>query len=289
VVSNEGEIVVGTATGNLYWAGSGAWTIPADYPVGYQAFYCMKYEITQGQYADFLNMLDPPVAATYFPNLYNASRHTITYTNDEYTADAPDRACNYIDNERIYVYLDWAGLRPMSELEFEKLCRGVRAPLANEYVWGTTAYLAQTNQAGTDGSGTETATPTNANVHINTAAFNGPVRAGVFARADSTRELAGAGYYGVLDLGGNMLELVININVVNGRNFTDTYGDGSEYTARPATWPWPTSSTPVGGRGGHVGGSAGLLRTSDRATVATAWLYLTAHGYYGGRGVRTAP
>ena len=30
-----------------------------DYPTGYKAFYCMKYEISQGQYADFLNTLTP--------------------------------------------------------------------------------------------------------------------------------------------------------------------------------------------------------------------------------------
>jgi len=32
-------------------------TIPGAFPKGYNAFYCMKYEITQGQYTEFLNML----------------------------------------------------------------------------------------------------------------------------------------------------------------------------------------------------------------------------------------
>ena len=40
--------------------------IPAAYPKGYNAFYMMKYEISQGQYADFLNFLDPGMAPTRF-------------------------------------------------------------------------------------------------------------------------------------------------------------------------------------------------------------------------------
>ena len=34
-----------------------------EYPTGYEAFYFMKYPLTQGQYADFLNSLPPDVAA----------------------------------------------------------------------------------------------------------------------------------------------------------------------------------------------------------------------------------
>ncbi|MDD4203378.1 MAG: hypothetical protein PHQ52_07920, partial [Candidatus Omnitrophica bacterium] len=32
-------------------------TLPANFPKGYNAFYCMKYELTQSQYRDFLNTL----------------------------------------------------------------------------------------------------------------------------------------------------------------------------------------------------------------------------------------
>jgi hypothetical protein len=38
-------------------------TLKDDYPTGYDAVYCMKYDITQGQYTDFLNSLPPDVAA----------------------------------------------------------------------------------------------------------------------------------------------------------------------------------------------------------------------------------
>ncbi|MDA1086582.1 MAG: hypothetical protein O2901_06155 [Verrucomicrobia bacterium] len=82
LVSNEDAIAVGSVTGSLYYAGSGdLGPIPAAFPKGYQAIYCMKYEMTQGQYADFLNLLDPTIANTYYPNVYGSSRHTILLSN----------------------------------------------------------------------------------------------------------------------------------------------------------------------------------------------------------------
>ncbi len=40
----------------------------SEWPNGYKAFYCMKYEITQGQYADFLNCLtDTQRTKRYYP------------------------------------------------------------------------------------------------------------------------------------------------------------------------------------------------------------------------------
>ena len=41
----------------------GAMALNNDYPTGYEAFYCMKYDVTQGQYCDYLNALPPDVAA----------------------------------------------------------------------------------------------------------------------------------------------------------------------------------------------------------------------------------
>ncbi|MEI6972831.1 MAG: hypothetical protein WCL44_15105, partial [bacterium] len=51
------EVNVGTVS-----VGGGG-VLNDDYPTGYDAFYCMKYELTQGQYVDFLNSLPPDVAA----------------------------------------------------------------------------------------------------------------------------------------------------------------------------------------------------------------------------------
>ena len=113
--------------------GDGQGPIPAAFPKGYNAFYVMKYEISQGQYTDFLNFLDPGLAPTYFMNAYGSYRNTISRTGLLYTCDAPDRACDYLSWSDLAVYLKWAALRPMDELEFEKACRGPLYPVPNEY------------------------------------------------------------------------------------------------------------------------------------------------------------
>ncbi len=70
-VTNSSAINVGTNAGNLHYTGGGGdstGTVSAVFPNGFSGFYCMKYEITQGQYADFLNSLPPGYALARFPN-----------------------------------------------------------------------------------------------------------------------------------------------------------------------------------------------------------------------------
>ena len=47
------SIVIDNSTTTLSPGGGVSGTIPAEFPKGYQAFYCMKYEISQQQYVDF--------------------------------------------------------------------------------------------------------------------------------------------------------------------------------------------------------------------------------------------
>lgn len=61
-VSSEAAITMGKKDGNLcyakhFYCDQFFGTIPNEFPKGYNAFWCMKYEITQGQYVDFLNSL----------------------------------------------------------------------------------------------------------------------------------------------------------------------------------------------------------------------------------------
>jgi len=70
-ITNENAITVGTANDNLYYpsstyGGDQNGPIPAAFPKGYNAFYCMKYEISQGQYVDFLNTLTSTQDATRY-------------------------------------------------------------------------------------------------------------------------------------------------------------------------------------------------------------------------------
>ncbi len=62
-----------------------------------------------------------------------------------------------------------------------------------------------------------------------------PVRPGIFATADSGRVAAGASYWGIMDLSGNLREQVISAGHVNGRGFRGTHGAGM--VELPADWP----------------------------------------------------
>ena len=293
-VTNSGTINIGTNTGDLYYTGGGGdgtGTVSELFPNGFSAFYCMKYEITQGQYADFLNSLPSGYALARFPNQYGNKRHTVRDKNNNsiYSADVQDRACNYLSWTDVSAYLDWAALRPMTELEFEKACRGPMTPVANEYAWGSRSAWSIDSYSGIDGSGTEIANPTNANCHYyfyswSDAARCGPTRVGIFARAGTTREEAGAGYYGVMELSGNVFEQTITIGNTEGRAFIGNHGDGDIQTA-PATWPL---STGIGDKGGaySYGGTAWYeIRVSDRARTTM----VGGRDYdRGGRGVRSA-
>ena len=58
-----------------------------------------------------------------------------------YTARLPFRTCNFLSWQDGYAYAGWAGLRPMTELEFEKACRGPLNPVPHEHAWGSTEMV----------------------------------------------------------------------------------------------------------------------------------------------------
>lgn len=290
-ITNEAEITVGTSAGNLYYAsttygGDRGTPIPAAFPKGYAAFYCMKYEITQGQYADFLNKLTATQAAARNPGA-STYRYTITGSYPAFSASAPDRACNWLGWEDGQAYADCAGLRPMTELEYEKACRGPATPVADEYAWGSGVLVQLTNEIGTVGSGTETPGPVNANSCYNDAAgIQGPTRAGIFATASSDRVEAGATYWGIMEMSGNLFERPVAVGTPASRVFTGAHGNGKlaiDGTVDVVNWP----TNGAGFRGGRWDMGSAFMRTSDRARAA----YETTGRFesYGWRGVRTAP
>jgi len=290
-ITSEAAITVGTNGLNYSGQGDQQGPIPAAYPKGYNGFYMMKYEISQGQYTDFLNFLDPGMAPNRFLNAYGSARNTISQTVLLYACDAPDRACNYIDWPDLITYLKWAALRPMDELEFEKACRGPLYPVPNEYPWGDTLLTYMTGFNGLDGSGTETAKPANANVNVG-GQIPGPVRVGIFATATSARRDAGAGYYGVMNLADNVYELVVTAGDTTGRAFINEPGDGNEWTSA-STWPNHPYDYGVGLRGGSYASGMSPSQVSDRSTALYYFNYypyvISRSGSVGGRGVRTAP
>jgi formylglycine-generating enzyme required for sulfatase activity len=279
--------------------------LPAVFPKGFTAFYAMKYEITQGQYADFLNLLTVAQAArrdiTGEAN-YSQFRGTIAGNYPLFSAAAADRACNFLSWMDGAAYADWAGLRPVTELEYEKAGRGNQAVVSDEYVWGNTFIIQQTGHSGVDGNGAETATPAGANANFE-AGISGPVRAGIYSATSSgSRADAGASFYGVMELSGNLWERTVTVGKASGRDFTGKHGDGIltttagfEGNATNVDWPGIDAVSARGITGGLGAGfrGGGWIDLAERLRLANrVYAPLPENGrtnQYGFRCVRTAP
>jgi len=252
--------------------GSDPRTLPdqATWPNGYKAFYCMKYSISQGQFAAFLTSVAsdlqsaaynkgryqglPGEARRYHPGLCNFNGYTIT-TNaaGRYVADSPDRSCNFLSFPDILSYTAWAGLRPPTNLEYEKSCRGPRAVARAEDAW----------------TGTTTAPA-----------------AGLLADGCVTAP-AGASYWGIRELALSGCVQEWPATVQNelptpthkkgaGCEFKGTHGDGTPEA--PTDWPW----TAFGDwHSGGIWGNKGFSDVANRSASArleTRWRWNAGRG-----------
>ena len=268
--------------------------LPAAYPKGYGAFYVMKYEISEGQYAAFLNTIPLAAALNRYPANYNTYRNRLNNNGpppDTYVAEREDRAQNYLSFRDLGAYMDWAALRPMTELEYEKICRGNAPSVQNEYAWGTnTITQAQTINTAPE-NGTETIfAPTGANACYGNYNFNGgdggqgPLRVGIFARpASNTRIGTGSAFYGVMEMSGNVRELCVEYRFTTydgtiGDGYVDTNGDYNEAS-------WPSTGLGFCYRGGSFLDATDRLRTSDRIYNGRSD-YTNRYREVGGRGIR---
>ncbi len=311
-------------------SGDGAVTahanIPAAFPKGYDAFYCMKYEISQSQYVSFLNLLDfnqqasrtavspaSAVGTLAMTDASNPNRNSIeiattgsistpaVYGNDlnanntfDESADGGDIACNYLSWNDLIAYLDWAALRPMTELEFEKAARGTNSAVLTEYPWGsTTINQAVTSAISNSGQASEVSTSTSDGL----SAYNGgsstslgPFRVGFAATSITGRTGAGASFYGILDLGGNVSEQVYWAGYYNGGRFGSSYtgvlGDGAINALGNAdATNWGTVSDSMV-RGGNWENAGQEVQVSDRTQIGLTSENTSRVRRTGGRGVR---
>lgn len=297
-VTGEGEINIGP-TANYLWAQLSFYvetsTLPAAFPKGYNAFYCMKYEISQGQYADFLNTLTATQDGTRFPNQNGNYRHTIGGSQGSRNASVPDRACNYLSWADGCAYADWACLRPMTELEFEKICRGPNAAVDNEFAWGNANVASDAYTLNNDGQPNETVSnaasdPTgNASYDATDGSINGPLRCGIFATGSSTRITAGASYYGVMEMTGNLWERPVTVANSTGRAFTGAHGDGAlDATGNADVSNWPgTDALGTGNLGNSWENPVVYLGMADR--TGAGYTRADRLNVFGWRGVRVAP
>ena len=305
--ANASSDLTGTTTASL----------ASGYPTGFNAFYAMKYEISQQQYVDFLNNLTytqqaartiaAPSSAAGTPALIasNANRNGIDIQTPGTSATVPavyacnlngngtynesddgqHIACNFLSWDDLVAYLDWAALRPMTELEYEKSCRGNQNPTANEFAWGNTSATALTGLSNASNM-SETASNTSSNIAYNNSFTSGPVRTGIFATSSTGRATSGSGYYGNMELTGNLWERVVTLGNATGRAFSGANGNGiltSGGAADVSGWP---GAGGTGWKGGSwLNATTNSATTSDRAQAANTNNNRVADA--GGRGVRT--
>lgn len=213
--------------------------IPASFPKGVQPYYMMKYEVTQGQYAAFLNSLEPEWAGRLSPHTtdkYYETRGSIRFEEGKYVAGSPNRPCNYITWDDGALFADWAALRPMTELEYVKAARGPSEPIAHEFPWNTDnkeglARLVDLDDELKLKDGLDESQLTDANRHR-----------------------FGASYYWVMDLAGSLWEKCVSIGHPIGRAYQGSHGDGVLTTDGTVNSDWPKGIREEGGYGYRGGG-----------------------------------
>lgn len=323
--------VTGAAADGYYYVSAGnpgefstgaAFTIPQDFPKGYNAFYAMKYEITEGEWVNFINSL-PTAEARAQRDITDTAhknsdvviqRNTISCSGAPLICitQRPYRPVSFLSWKDVTAFLDWAALRPMTELEFEKMARGPFVPVKGEYAWSTTQISAAATISGLAEEGDEIISDQGANANYDSSVLSGgdtvngpeyqsgPIRAGIFATSTSDRPTSGGGNFGNMELSGNLKEWVVSAGHLSGVAYTGVHGNGvltaaSGFEGNADVPGWPgldvdvsrgvTSSQGAGFRGGSWADSSARLRISDRQEASSA--ADNAAGTYGGRGVRS--
>ncbi len=320
--------------------------LPSGFPKGYDAFYCMKYEITQAQYVEFLNSLDRAqqqantnidVSQNDIPDNYvmgyanggngngifarNAIACPVSGNGTEdpiiFSTTYGEIPCSMLTWEMGLAYSDWAGLRPMTELEYEKACRGIFEPVLAEIATGRAANTSRNWGIvnGTFGEENEiifnyslsnqmpgypnhlskstiaTYTSTSSNM---TLKLHGPLRSGILAASnfnstdsytendEITRDRAGATMYGIMEMTGNLCEPAIFVGNENHRQFVGNNGNGeidANGTADVVDWPH-TFPFYRGGSWDHGSlNSTRAVSVSDRVTSIYGGIYGQRSGW----------
>ena len=299
--------------------------IPKSYPKGFDSFYCMKYEISQEQYVQFLNTLNysQQLNRTYFPKIYSnhyeinqngvkyengiyadLTKNPVFFFNDLNTGNMPhqdddgqSKACNFLTWADLCAYLDWSGLRPMTELEYEKICRGPNIPKKGEYAWGNDS-MTDAKSVLNNGLENELSTNTlNPNSGLaNRGSYdpfndNATMRCGFSSTNMSTRINSGNTFYGVKEMTGNVWEQVVNLSEF-GLLFKGTHGDGTiDEFGNADISDWESISGKASGVKGGGWNSGIQIPYNDCAVSDRFYIYQNQNNKrntVGGRGILSA-
>jgi hypothetical protein len=167
----------------------------------------------------------------------------------------------------------------------------------NEYAWGSASVTAyQRAQLSNGGTATENLAVAVVNgrmiansVNV-TAQFTGPGRSGLFATGTTGREASGAGFWGIMELSGNVWEMAVEISSA-GVSYTGNHGDGTLTIAGAAdVVAWPSSTLNTGSTGTHARGGDYYSGPGNAALSVRGGSILAGRSIsYGGRGIRSAP
>lgn len=228
----------------------------------------MKYEPSAQQYANFLNSLPQKMVAIRDISRaegYVEQGGAIYFKNGQFQTPYPEKTCQFMGWNDAMAFADWAGLRPMTELEFTKAARGPGKPLPGEFPWNS-SQKAQIQRM--------------------------PNASGVLEMrngwtenrlSENTRVFFGASYYWVMDLAGSMWERVVSIGHPKGRSFIGTHGDGVLSPEGEATnKDWPYASDEGGGFGFRGGGFYGYFRSYHEYNPFSPIAYRPYGGWSGG-------
>jgi hypothetical protein len=181
----------------------------------------------------------------------------------------------------------------MTELEYEKACRGTATPVGNEFACGIVGSVPAENITN-PGAANETTTTSGANVVLGAKTdVQGPMRVGVFAQSGTTRVQSGASYYGIMELSGNVSERAVTVGHSDGRAFTGVHGNGALSAnghANQTAWPGLISGevTDANGTGlrGSNWGSAVLSSACVSNRLSAVYSINTRQKGHGFRAVR---
>ena len=101
-------------------------------------YYIDKFEVTNGQYAQFLKAVRGEGHGYCYPGEPGQKDHTPTYWQDS-RLNSPDQPVVGVDWYDAYAYCRWAGKHLPTEAQWEKAARGVDG---REFPWGN-AWVAE--------------------------------------------------------------------------------------------------------------------------------------------------